>query len=168
MKDIQLLTVTLLATMGIAAAQAADAPCGAPEHRQFDFWLGTFEVRTADDKLAGHNVIELTLDGCALTEHWTGAGGGQGRSINFFDRTDGKWHQVWIDDHGRPLYLAGGLEGGSMVLAGETRDKAGQVTLQRITWTPLPDGRVRQHWESSQDAGATWSTAFDGYYARQP
>jgi hypothetical protein len=31
----------------------------------------------------------------------------------------------------------------------------------------LPDGRVRQHWETSKDGGATWTTAFDGYYRRR-
>jgi hypothetical protein len=168
MKAIQLLTVVLLATTGACPAQSDDAPCSAPEYRQFDFWLGTFEVRTADDKLAGHNVIESTLDGCALTEQWTGAGGGKGRSINFYDRTDGQWHQVWIDARGQPLYLTGGFDGSSMVLQGETRNAGGKVTLQRITWTPLPDARVRQHWESSVDEGTSWSTAFDGYYSRQP
>jgi hypothetical protein len=25
------------------------------------------------------------------------------------------------------------------------------VAVQRIGWTPLPDGRVRQHWETSND-----------------
>lgn len=55
-----------------------------------------------------------------------------------------------------------------MVLQGETRDADGKVRMQRIAWTPLPDGRVRQHWESSTDAGANWSTAFDGYYTRRP
>ena len=55
-----------------------------------------------------------------------------------------------------------------MVLSGSTADAdaAGKVALQRITWTPLPDGRVRQLWESSIDAGRTWAVAFDGFYAK--
>ena len=97
-----------------------------------------------------------------------GTGGGRGRSVNFYDRNDGQWHQVWIDDRGQPLYLSGGFDGTSMILQGETRDTAGKATLQRITWTPQPDGRVRQHWESSADTGKNWSTVFDGYYARRP
>ena len=35
----------------------------------------------------------------------------------------------------------------------------------RISWTPNPDGSVRQHWETSTD-GAAWTTAFDGRYLR--
>jgi hypothetical protein len=37
----------------------------------------------------------------------------------------------------------------------------------RITWTPLPEGRVRQFWENSRDEGKTWSVAFDGTYVRR-
>lgn len=36
----------------------------------------------------------------------------------------------------------------------------------QITWTPLGDGRIRQHWQVSNDEGKTFSTAFDGYYER--
>ena len=39
--------------------------------------------------------------------------------------------------------------------------------IQRITWTPLDGGRVRQHWESTTDGGKTWVTAFDGLYTRR-
>ena len=39
--------------------------------------------------------------------------------------------------------------------------------MQRITWERLPDGRVRQLWESSKDGGTTWTVAFDGYYAKR-
>jgi hypothetical protein len=28
----------------------------------------------------------------------------------------------------------------------------------------MEGGKVRQHWESSQDAGRTWKTVFDGLY----
>jgi hypothetical protein len=37
----------------------------------------------------------------------------------------------------------------------------------RGTWTPLPDGIVRQHFEESSDGGETWATWFDGYYHPQ-
>jgi len=38
------------------AALAADPPrdCSGPEYRQFDFWIGKFEVRTPDGEIAGH------------------------------------------------------------------------------------------------------------------
>jgi hypothetical protein len=53
-----------------------------------------------------------------------------------------------------------------MVLEGQTTGTDGQVTKHRITWTPNPDGTVRQHWEST-DAKGAWSTAFDGLYIKK-
>ena len=32
-------------SLGVHAQEAKPAPCSAPEHRQFDFWLGDWEVR---------------------------------------------------------------------------------------------------------------------------
>ena len=37
---------------------------------------------------------------------------------------------------------------------------------QRITWERQADARVRQLWEASEDEGATWAVAFDGFYSR--
>jgi hypothetical protein len=62
-----------------------------------------------------------------------------------------------------PLWLVGGVDGtGAMVM---TDADPSASPLNRITWTPNPDGTVRQHWEQSTDAGATWATIFDGLYA---
>ena len=46
--------------LAAGTANAADQPpdCSGAEYRQFDFWIGEFEVRTPDGQLAGHNVIE--------------------------------------------------------------------------------------------------------------
>ena len=61
------------------------------------------------------------------------------------------------------------LVDGKMILSGETVDteKPGGKVDNRISWQPLPDGRVRQLWETSADKGRTWATSFDGYYTRQ-
>lgn len=151
-------SIVLAAAVG---ASAGAAPCSAPEYRQFDFWMGSWNVTTPDGKPAGTNRIEPILGGCALQERWTGAKGGQGTSLNFYDANGGVWHQVWIDGQGNPLFLRGGLKDGAMVLEsdgpGPHRD--------RVTWTPKPDGSVRQFWETTED-GATWKTSFDGLYVR--
>jgi hypothetical protein len=145
-----------------AAPAATPPPCQEPERRQFDFWLGDWEVATADGTVRGRNVIESIEGGCALRESYVTGRGYSGTSYNFFDPVRKLWHQTWIDNQGSPLYLDGNFEAGRMVLRG---DLGG--TLQRITWTPLADGRVRQLWESSTDGGSTWTTAFDGYYSRR-
>ncbi len=53
-----------------------------------------------------------------------------------------------------------------MVLSGETRSAQATVTT-RITWTPSPDGKVKQEWTTSRDAGKAWQIAFVGIYAPQ-
>lgn len=140
-------------------------PCSEPVHREFDFWLGRWDV-VAQGKFAGTNRIEKVDGGCALYESWSSGGGGYtGRSLNSVGG-DGRWRQTWVDTSGLRLELAGGLVDGKMVLEGETpgRDKGAPPVKNRITWSREPEGRVRQHWEASKDGGQTWSTAFDGTY----
>jgi hypothetical protein len=164
-----LATVTLAL---VSLAAGADAPppkpagCGVAAHRQFDFWLGDWDVTDAKGKPAGRNRIVSLHDGCALQESWTGAGGFTGTSLNAYDADRKRWHQTWVDNSGGVLLLEGEFANGRMVLAGETLD-AGRRVLQRITWERLPDARVRQLWESSRDGGTTWTVAFDGYYAKR-
>jgi hypothetical protein len=139
-------------------------PCNTPEYRQFDFWVGDWNVESvAAPGTVSHNRISLINDGCTLREEYDTPQGYVGTSLNFYDSRRKAWHQTWIDNQGGGLVLEGGLQGRDMVL--QSAADAGQI--QRITWTPLPDGRVRQHWQSTTDGGATWTTAFDGYYSRR-
>lgn len=146
-------------------ASARPAPCASARDRQFDFWLGDWTVTdNASGKPAGTNRITSELRGCVLQEHWSGAGGGHGTSFNHYDAARKRWHQTWVDDSGGILYLDGGLRNGAMVLAGRRPGRNGRTITDRITWTPRPDGSVRQWWQISRDGGATWTTAFDGIY----
>lgn len=156
------LAVLLLAS----APAAAPPPCSSALHRQFDFWLGLWDVTDPAGKFAGTNRIELVDGGCALYESWSSGGGGYtGRSLNSLG-ADGRWRQSWVDSSGGRLELVGGMKDGSMVLEGETPPaKPGDPPVKnRITWTPRGDGTVRQLWETSPDSGQTWTSAFDGQY----
>ena len=147
---------------GIPAPVPAAEGCSGEEHRQFDFWRGSWDVY-ADGELAGRNEIRRVAGGCGLEESWSGTGDSRGTSLNYYDPTDGRWHQLWVGSGGLILRLTGGLEDGSMVLSGE-RTSGGETLRDRITWTPDPDGGVRQLWEVSRDGGRSWSVAFDGRY----
>jgi len=142
--------------------------CESSEHRQFDFWVGHWEVFGPAGKKVGENTIELIADGCALLEQWTGNGGVTGKSLNIYDVVDRRWHQTWVDNSGTLLILAGQLVDRSMVMSmsGPSPTDAKATVLQRITWTPASDGSVRQLWELSSDAGKTWTVLFDGRYVR--
>lgn len=146
-----------------------DRQCAAERYREFDFWIGRWEVREPDGTLAGHNTIEPILDGCALRESWEGVSGMRGTSLNAFDARRGAWHQTWSDTSGLLLRLDGGLRAGAMVLEGDVAalDDPSTVRRHRISWSRIDgDGdRVRQLWESSSD-GVAWEIVFDGRYAR--
>lgn len=146
------------------SSASSPPPCDSPQHRQFDFWIGEWEVRTPDGKVAGRNVVTLDLERCVVHEHWTGASGMRGESFNMWDRDRNVWHQTWVNSRGQLLVLEGAFEEGAMRLVGDS----GPVTKRvrnRITWTASGDG-VRQVWEMSTDAGKSWQVAFDGRYRR--
>ena len=155
-------------TQGQTPPPAAPPPaCTTATHAQFDFWVGDWVVVRPDTGAElGRNTITKVSGGCALHEHWRGASGYEGHSLNAWDAKRAQWTQHWIGADGVVLRLAGGLRGGAMVLEGELPATAGGVQHQRITWTPRADGTVTQHWETSDDAGETWTTSFLGVYRR--
>lgn len=156
----------------MAGAPAAPAPgerCKAAEYHQFDFWIGSWEVFDPTGKQrVGRSSIEPVLRDCAIAEHWSGTQAGEGKSYNAYDPNMRRWHQFWVAETGNSLWLTGAREGAAMVMEGEQPAANGSTTRQRITWTPAADGTVRQLWESSNDGGKTWNTAFDGRYRRVP
>jgi hypothetical protein len=154
----------------VEAQQQQQRPtCEAPEHRQFDFWVGEWNVTAPNGNAAGENRISRILGDCVLLEEWTGASGGVGKSYNVWDRTRKVWHQTWVDASGNLLQLEGNLVDGAMVLEGTTIGADGSTVMHKVTWSKEgsdPD-RVRQYWQSSRDGGQTWTTAFDGLYTRK-
>ena len=157
-----LLSMMLLFSLPAIAQETEGDPdpsariCNSREHRQFDFWIGDWDVSSAGQP-AGTNSIQPIHNVCALQENWQGAGPGgiSGTSFNIYDQATGRWHQTWVDSSGTLLLLDGSFAEGSMVLSGTRPARDGKGTaLHRISWTPNPDGTVRQLWEASTDDGA--------------
>ncbi|MBT4162465.1 MAG: hypothetical protein HOC70_06145 [Gammaproteobacteria bacterium] len=165
MKTVLLIVLSLIAAM----SSAEPVPCSSEEHTQFDFWLGKWTAYTADGKTRqGTNHLHKIMGNCGMQENWESASGNfSGTSYNFYMASRGVWHQTWVDNSGGRLLLEGRKEEGEMVLQGNRTAADGVTVLDRITWTPLEDGRVRQHWQASKDDGVTWSEVFDGYYQRE-
>ena len=149
------------------AIAPADQPtpksdCTAAELHQFDFWLGSVGSDGAGEtcRLEPHRVgHERMCDRRALE---ASANGGQGTSLNFYDRrTSWPRSQAWIDEGGNALHLKGGLKDGRMVLQSDPQPTPKGLVVQRIRSSREPAGVVRQLWESSSDEGKTWTVAFD-------
>lgn len=160
-----LIKALLLASSACIGVAASAAPCDAPAHREFDFWLGQWQVHTPAGQLAGSNRIEREYGGCVVHERYTTGRGYSGESLNIYDASRKRWHQTWVDSAGTLLRLEGGLREGSMVLEGPAVDAQGRPIAHRIRWTPNADGSVRQLWETT-DAAGQWRTTFEGLYTR--
>ncbi|HET9343998.1 MAG TPA: hypothetical protein VFO25_13905 [Candidatus Eremiobacteraceae bacterium] len=168
-----MLTAALAVSVAVALVAASPqpapspAPCTSTEHRQFDFWIGDWNVKdTASGTPAGHNLVTLEQGSCVLQEHWRGTDGSTGTSFNIYYAGDKQWHQTWVDSTGLLLRLDGGLVDGKMVLSGKRVNRAGKLVTDRIVWTPEANGDVRQVWDFTSDDGKTWQNVFDGTYVR--
>ncbi len=145
-------------------------------YRQFDFWLGRWEVYGNLDKtgpLFGHNTISQSEQGCLIMEQWQGASGSTGTSMNYYDGLKQQWVQRWVSGGGTVIDYAGGLihtadEQQAMQLVGKiyyaSTQQQPQIRDFRGTWTSLKDGVVQQFFEESVDGGKTWYAWFNGYY----
>ena len=143
-------------------------PCEAtPAAAEFDFWLGRWEVRMPDGTLVGHNNITKRDGGCTVHEQWEGAGGSTGTSVNFYVPSREQWRQVWVGSSATLIDMTGSLVGGEMRMEGTIEYVANnRVVAFRASWTPGPDGRVRQRMEEFNLASQNWDVWFDGFYRR--
>ena len=133
----------------------------------FDFWLGSWEVTTADGTVAGTNRISKEDGGCLVLERWTSSAGGTGTSVNFFNPESNQWRQVWVGSGGSLIDIVGGLRDGSMTLTGTIVYVGRRESFPfRGTWTPLEDGRVRQFFEQFDADRDSWQPWFEGFYRR--
>ena len=149
----------------LTKADLAKHPCkGREEASQFDFWLGDWQVTNTQGQIVGENHISHDLVNCVVRESWTNVYGDRGTSVNFFDPASGHWHQVWTSDNGTITHYEGAFRDGAMRFeANGFGDRDGKTAFRRMTFTPNPDGSVRQFIEDSND-GESWATSFDGTY----
>lgn len=157
-------------TVGVGAEVPPKLPppaCTAPEHRQFDFWVGYWDVYpTGKDRLVAHSLIEKLYAGCTIRENWMPLSKDDGGSLNMYDPADRRWHQTWQDSQNGHVQFDGGVVNGKMILVGNWKNAngPGQDALTRMTYSRNADGSVRQFGEQSTDSGKTWSPAFDFTY----
>ena len=176
--------IVLLAALAVApgalAGQAAagatalpavsDTICAKPNFRRFDFWAGDWVVKDTAGNVIGSSHVTRDIGGCALHEHWAGAGGhGIGESFSGYVPNDGQWHQMYVGTGGYVFVMSGTFDGDKLVMFTPPRPSARDPKLQvveRWTWAPMAGSRVRQTAQATTDGGTTWRTLFDGIYER--
>ena len=150
-------------------------PCGTrAEFRQLDFWIGEWDVFGGNGQKVGTSRIAPVLNQCVILETYTAAPGTSlsanyiGQAFHFFDSNENRWVQHYLDTTGTPADWVGELVDGEMRYWREGPfGPSNVITKQRMSFTHLPDGKVRQIFEQSADGGLTWSTAFYGTYVKQ-
>ena len=163
----------LLCLLAPAAALAATTPpppagCATKESRQFDFWVGTWDVhpKATPQKKVATSVIENLYHGCAIRENWMPLIDHPGGSINAWSPQKKVWRQFWADSDGGSVLFEGGWNGKAMVLTGVWPQPGDPTQMTRMTYAPLADGSVEQSGVTSDDNGKTWQPSFDLIYVR--
>jgi opacity protein-like surface antigen len=138
-------------------------PCAQDSNRRaFDFWIGKWEVTGRGGQNAGSSVVEPISGGCGLLESWTSAGGNTGKSLSTYNPQLRRWQQYWVGGGGDVTeFRESEWRDGSLSFIARGRNPAER---RRMTFTLLPEGRVRQHGERSNDEGGTWTTEYDLTY----
>lgn len=149
-------------------------PCSSPEYRQFDFWIGDWDVFALNGKKAGDSKISLILDSCIILEEWTSAGMFNGlryagKSYNSWNKNLKQWQQTWVDNAGSSTaYTKGKYENKTIVFSTDpfpfSKDT---MAVRKLSFFDLGPDKVRQLGEISKDKGATWKTEYDLEYRRK-
>ena len=139
----------------------------ASELRQFDFWLGEWDLTWGEDG-RGTNVITAVLDKRVIQEQFDGTPATplQGLSVSTYNTQLGKWQQTWVDNQGSYLDFVGEFAAGKMILSREAT-LAGQPILQRMVWYNIAEQSLDWNWERSTDGGETWQIMWHIHYQRK-
>jgi tetratricopeptide (TPR) repeat protein len=138
-----------------------------PEARQFDFWVGEWEVFNLQGIQSGINKIERILGDCVILENWTDRFGSQGKSFNKYNREKKRWEQYWVDEQGSTIHFWGQLEGKNMVFHAEAPQPDGKMGERKLVFYNLGPNKLRQFSQITADGGKTWSTEYDLTYIRR-
>ncbi|HEY0679246.1 MAG TPA: tetratricopeptide repeat protein [Chitinophagaceae bacterium] len=158
----------------VTKAEINAFPCkGHPLKRQFDFWVGEWDVFvTGTNFKAGHSLIQKASGDCMILENWTGLGPvpNNGKSMNYVNPQTNKWEQLWIGSGGSGNNV-------SRFYDGEYKDSVMQFVYEASTPQGKQTGRfrffnqgtdqVRQLNETSPDGGKTWNKVYDFTYKRK-
>jgi len=144
-------------------------PCKySAESRQFDFWIGEWDVQDQAGHPVGSSSIQLILGDCVIFENWKGLQGGSGKSFNAYNRETRTWQQNWMDDSGSVSnFVDGEFKDNYLRFFLYKTNPDGTKSTGRLTFYNLGPDRVRQFSELSADGGKTWTVQYDFIYLRK-
>ncbi|MBI4748337.1 MAG: hypothetical protein HY774_07590 [Acidobacteria bacterium] len=147
-------------------------PTGLPsEARQFDFWLGRWNVAIPGINFPVQDVITSfgLGGGIAILEDFRAGAQPIGTSISLYSPKTGKWYQTWYDTDQLLIEMAGGVQDGNMIIQGPHFGTAtGERLLGRITFSRITAQNLDFLYEVSTDKGKTWQLSLSSRFTRMP
>ena len=152
-----------------------DDPCGSPEARQFDFWLGEWNLTWPAEQMGGTegelgtgtNRIRRLFGECAIEEEFsTSDASFQGRSLSVFDPRAGLWRQTWVDSSGGYLSFTGDFDGEQMELRTQPEERVDEIIVQRMVFSDIEADALHWSWQGSRDGGQSWNDLWNIEYQR--
>ncbi len=179
LKSSLLVFLTSLCPVGLAA----QSWCPEAESRQFDFWLGEWEVENRNSPPGTDEWFETgratdrvyaVVGGCAIVEHWRGSAFRptveiEGFSIRAYDPDRKVWDLVlnW------PIRAATGFshslgtfEGGRGDFHDHFVSARGDTIATRLSFSAIE--RDRFQWNNAYEAGAAWDSTWIMTFKRRP
>jgi hypothetical protein len=145
--------VLVVALSILAMPVPAQAQASIPEEaKQFDFWLGTWNVGSGG--FGGVDKVKRLGKGVAIYEKYTAPGGG-GWSINVYDTRTQTWTQTWYAPGGSYFQVTGKKQGNDIVLVGEWGPPDDRRLL-RLSYIEITKDSFTQLYEESRNGGQAW------------
>jgi tetratricopeptide (TPR) repeat protein len=141
-------------------------PCDGPEFRNFDFWVGEWDV-TATGSAVASSSIQKILNDCVILENYSSFSGYAGKSFNSYDPQKKEWQQYWIDSAGSSIEFHGKYADGQLVYESDSVNPDGTKIKRKMTFVKLSDNQVRQFSVQTKDGGKTWTPEYDLLYTRK-
>jgi hypothetical protein len=151
-------------------------PCASAEARQFDFWLGDWDLTWPAEQTGGEpgerakgtNRITRLFDKCVIEENFATADQSfLGHSVSVYDENAGIWRQTWVDNAGGYLTFTGRFDGETMELRTESSQRDGEPVIQRMVFAEISPDALEWAWQGSRDGGVTWSNLWNISYRRR-
>jgi len=172
-KIIFLLSVSFISLI-VKAQVSTSGSCNDQLYRQFDFWVGEWDVYAKNGNKAGDSKISIILDSCIILEEWTSASISKGiryagKSFNTYNSATQQWQQTWVDNIGGSTeFLKGKFQENKIIFLTYpypyTKDT---LAIRQLTFYNLAKDKVRQVGEISKDNGISWKTEYDLEYRRK-
>lgn len=163
-------------------AQEDGGACGDPSFREFDFWIGEWDVLNRQRRPDGTawgvtgqatDRVYPVVDGCGIVEHWRGdAGQGfvVGYSLRAWNPDSGRWDLVllWPPPE-QPVFftLEGGFRHGRGEFFASRTDADGNEVLTRFTFADVSPVSLRWNNGTSRDGGNSWATTWIMEFSRR-